>query len=399
MPDIIDANGLQVKTFTEIRQDLETGLRAIYGADINLDQNSPDGQLVGIIAQAATDLRELLVQINNSFDPDQALGRLLDERVVINNIERIGGTYTIQPISITTDRTVSLQGLDAAFNDPNGTGYTVQDDSGNRFILVDSETFTAGTYSRNFRAQEIGQVEVITGTITTPVTVVQGVTAINNPSAALEIGQREETDSQLRVRRQRSVALASNGYLNGLLGDILALDGVTAAKLYENYTDTTDGDGIPPHSTWLIVEGGANEGIAKTYYENKSYGSGMLGAVDVDIVTASGAIFTALFDRPDAADLHIRFDLKKTVPLFVFNLDTVKQYIADNLFYEIGDFAETSAVTAAAVAGIAAQGGGGVPINVEISDDGTTWVDYLAAPDPKTKWTLDVSRITITVVT
>lgn len=399
MPDIIDANGLQVKTFTEIRQDLETGLRAIYGADINLDQNSPDGQLVGIIAQAATDLRELLVQINNSFDPDQALGRLLDERVVINNIERIGGTYTIQPISITTDRTVSLQGLDAAFNDPNGTGYTVQDDSGNRFILVDSETFTAGTYSRNFRAQEIGQVEVITGTITTPVTVVQGVTAINNPSAALEIGQREETDSQLRVRRQRSVALASNGYLNGLLGDILALDGVTAAKLYENYTDTTDGDGIPPHSTWLIVEGGANEDIAKTYYENKSYGSGMLGAVDVDILTASGAIFTALFDRPDAADLHIRFDLKKTVPLFVFNLDTVKQYIADNLFYEIGDFAETSAVTAAAVAGIAAQGGGGVPINVEISDDGTTWVDYLAAPDPKTKWTLDVSRITITVVT
>lgn len=399
MPDIIDANGLQVKTFTEIRQDLETGLRAIYGADINLDQNSPDGQLVGIIAQAATDLRELLVQINNSFDPDQALGRLLDERVVINNIERIGGTYTIQPISITTDRTVSLQGLDSAFNDPNGTGYTVQDNSGNRFILVDSETFTAGTYSRNFRAQEIGQVEVITGTITTPVTVVQGVTAINNPSAALEIGQREETDSQLRVRRQRSVALASNGYLNGLLGDILALDGVTAAKLYENYTDTTDGDGIPPHSTWLIVEGGANEDIAKTYYENKSYGSGMLGAVDVDIVTASGAIFTALFDRPDAADLHIRFDLKKTVPLFVFNLDTVKQYIADNLFYEIGDFAETSAVTAAAVAGIAAQGGGGVPINVEISDDGTTWVDYLAAPDPKTKWTLDVSRITITVVT
>lgn len=399
MPDIIDANGLQVKTFTEIRQDLETGLRAIYGNDINLDQNSPDGQLVGIVAQVATDLRELLVQINNSFDPDQALGRLLDERVVINNIERIGGTYTIQPISITTDRTVSLQGLDAAFNDPNGTGYTVQDNSGNRFILVDSETFTAGTYSRNFRAQQIGQVEVITGTITTPVTVVQGVTAINNPSAALEIGQREETDSQLRVRRQRSVALASNGYLNGLLGDILALDGVTAAKLYENYTDTTDGLGVPPHSTWLIVEGGANDDIAKTYYENKSYGSGMLGAVDVDIVTASGAIFTALFDRPDAADLHIRFDLKKTVPLFVFNLDTVKNYIADNLFYEIGDFAETSAVTAAAVAGIAAQGGGGVPINVEISDDGTTWVDYLAAPDPKTKWTLDVSRIAITVVT
>lgn len=61
MPDIIDENGLQVKTFDEILQELKDGLRAIYGNDINLDQNSPDGQMVGIIAQVATDLRELLV--------------------------------------------------------------------------------------------------------------------------------------------------------------------------------------------------------------------------------------------------------------------------------------------------------------------------------------------------
>jgi len=398
MPDLIDATGLQVKTFSEIRSELESGLREIYGADINLDQNSPDGQMVGIVAQVATDLRELLVQVNNSFDPDRALGRLLDERVVINNIERIGGTYTIQPITIVVDRTVALQGLDADFNDPQGTGYTVQDNSGNRFILVDSETLTAGTYSRNFRAQEIGLVETIVDTIQTPVTIILGVVSVNNPSAALEVGQRQETDSQLRVRRERSVALASNGYLNGLLGDILAIDGVTAAKLYENYTDTTDSLGVPEHSTWLIVEGGANSDIANVYYENKSYGSGMKGAVTVDIATPSGGIFTALFDRPTAADLYIRFNLKKTIPLFIFDIATIANYIADNLTYEIGDFAETSLVTAAAMAGIAAQGGGGVPLDVEISDDGVVWTDYLDAPDPKTKWTLDVSRITITVV-
>lgn len=399
MPDIIDENGLQVKTFDEILQELKDGLRAIYGNDINLDQNSPDGQMVGIIAQVATDLRELLVQVNNSFDPDRAVGRLLDERVVINNIERIGGTYTIQPVELVVDRTVNLVGLDAEFNNPDGTGYTVQDNSGNKFILVDSATLTAGTHELNFRAQQIGQIETTVGTITTPVTIVPGVVSVNNPNGPVGIGQREETDSQLRVRRQQSVALASNGYLNGLLGDVLALDGVTAAKLYENVTNSTDAMGIPAHSTWLIVEGGANSDIGNTIYENKSYGSGMKGAVEVDIVTASGHTFTAKFDRPDSASLHIKFDLKKTVPLFIFNETIIKDYIAANLTYEIGDFAETSAVTASAVAGIASQGGGGVPINVLISDDGVTWVDFIDAPDPKTKWTIDATNIDITVVT
>ena len=151
MADSLDATGLVVKTLNEIVADLETGLRGIYGSDINLDQNSPDGQLVNIFAQAAVDIRELAQQIYNSFDPDLAIGRILDQRVVINNIERQGGTYTVQPIDIVVDRTVSLTGLDANYNDPDGTGYTVQDDEGNQFILIDSVELTAGSYTKNFR--------------------------------------------------------------------------------------------------------------------------------------------------------------------------------------------------------------------------------------------------------
>ena len=398
MPDLIDATGLQTKTLTEIKNDLNTGLRGIYGSDINLDQNSPDGQLVGILAQMAVDLRELITQVNSQFDPDQAVGRLLDQRVVINNITRAGGTYTTQPVDITVDRTVTLSGLDANFNDPAGVGYTVQDNAGTQFILVDTVTLTAGTHSLNFRAKTIGKVEVTVGTITNPVTIVLGVTAINNSSAPLEIGQDEETDAQLRVRRARSVAISSTGYLNGLLGEVLSLTGVSAARLYENYTETTDGNGIPPKSVWLIVEGGANSDIANLIYKNKSYGCGMLGAVDVDIVTASGAVFTAKFDRPTSQNLYISFYIKRTDPLFIFDTASVKQYIVDNLIYEIGDFAETSLVTEKAIAGIAAQGGGGVPINVEISDDDITWVDYLDVPSLDSKWTLSTARITITVV-
>ena len=396
MPDILDSDGLQVKTLAEITQDLEDGLKEIYGNDINLDQNSPDGQMVNIYAQAARDLRELIVSVNNGFDPDRAVGRILDERVVINNIERQGGTFTIQPIDITTDRTVDLTGLDDSFNDINGTGYTVQDDAGNEFILIDSATLTSGTTTKNFRAREIGQVETTVGTIENPVTIVLGVTGVTNSSAASEIGQDQETDAELRLRRQQSVAIASTGYLNGILAAILNLDGVTDAKVYENVTASTDSDGIPAHGIWCIVEGGANTDIGNTIYAKKTAGANMKGDVTVDIDTDSGAVFVAKFDRPTAEDLYIRFDIQPTNASATFDQALIKASIVASLSYNIGDFAETSEITTIARAAITENGGGGVVVNVEVSDDDATWVDYLAAPTKDAQWTLDVSRITIT---
>lgn len=396
MADLLNENGLQIKTLQEIVDDLEAGLRLIYGADINLDQNSPDGQMVGIFAQAAYDLRELAVTVNAFFDPDQALGAILDQRVALNNIARGGGTFTTIGITIIVDRTVDLQGLDGNYNDLDATGFTVQDDAGNQFILVDSATLTAGTHTLNFRAKELGAVLTTVATIVNQTTIVLGVVSVNNASAALEIGQDEETDAALRVRRQKSVALASFGYLNGLEGAILNLDGVSDAKIYENVTNITDADGIPEHGVWVIVEGGANSEIAYLIYSKKSYGANMKGAVEVNIATASGGVFTAKFDRPTADNLYIRFDIQPLDPSASFNLTAIKAAIASDLVYKIGESAETATVTAAALTAINTIGGGGVPVNVEISDDGISWVDYLETATKDNQWTISTSDIAIT---
>lgn len=396
MPNILDENGLQIKSLNEIVTELEQGMRNIYGEDINLDQNSPDGQALNIFAQASRDILELAQSIYTSMNPNSAVGRVLDERVAYNNIVRAGGTYTIQPIDLVISQTVTLDGLDDEFNNADGVGYTVQDDAGNEFILIDTVTLTAGNHTRNFRAKNIGLVETTVGTITTPKTVVLGVTSVNNSSAAAEVGTVQETDALLRSRRQQSVAIASNGYLNGIQAALLALDGVSDAKVYENVTNAADSDGIPAHGIWCIVEGGANNEIANVIYSKKSAGSNMKGGVTDDITTDAGAIFTARFDRPVVADLHIRFDIQDTIAAPIFNQALIKDSIVDSLTYTVGQFAETSRITAAALNAIDANGGGGVPVNVEISDDGSTWVDYLDAPTLHSQWGVDASRITIT---
>lgn len=398
MPDILNANGLTVETATEITQALVAGLQGIYGADINTDQNSPDGQMIGILTQMAVDIRELIVAVNGGFDPDQAAGAILDQRVAINNIARQGGTFTVQPISITTTATVTLQGLDGNFNDVNGTGYTVQDGSGNQFILSTTTTLTAGTTVCDFRAAKIGAVNVPINTIINPVTIVLGITAINNPSAAITVGQNQETDTQLRTRREQSVALATTGYLNGLLGAILNLPGVTEAVLYENDTGSTDGNGTPAHCIWLVVAGGSPSDIANQIYDKKSYGCNMRGSQTFDITTASGTVFTSKWDNPAPETLYIAFTIKTTVPSFSFNLPAIKAYIAAHLIYGIGEFAETSEITAIATAAIAAQGGGGVAVLMTISLDNITFTDFLAAATPDAQFTVATANIDITVV-
>lgn len=399
MPDSFGVNGLEVATASELTASLTTGLQGIYGADINVDQNSEDGQFIDIVTQMAVDIRELAVNVNAGMDPDQAQGAILDQRVALNNIQRQGGTYTQQPIDIVVTQTVPLQGLDSSANDPLGTGYTIQDGNGNKFILLDSATLTAGTHANIiFRAQAIGAVNLPINTITNPVTIIPGVASVNNSSAAISIGQNQETDPQLRTRRQSSVANSSTGYANGLEGALGNILGVTAAKVYQNRTGSVDANGIPAHGVWIIVNGGADSDIGNLIYQKINDGPTMRGNVSYSITTISGALFVALFDRPSAVNLWLKFSIQTTTPNYSFDQTSIKNYIAENLTYGIGDFAETSAPTSTAKAAIAAQGGGGVPLLMQVSSDGVTYTDFISAPTLASEWTLDPSRISITVL-
>ena len=110
MVNKVDTIGLTVDSLAESITSLTEDFREIYGADINVASNTPDGQLINLIAQIKTDLLTLLTGIYNSFDPDQAVGILLDQRCAINGVQRQGATFSFINIQITTDRALTLQG-------------------------------------------------------------------------------------------------------------------------------------------------------------------------------------------------------------------------------------------------------------------------------------------------
>lgn len=305
MPNAIGATGVTVNTREELIAFYSGAYRSIYGADINLDADSPDGQMMNIQVQATLDLQDLLVQIYNQFDPDNAIGNTLDQRVAINGIQRQAGTHTITNITIVASQALTLYGLDQAVI----PAYRVADNQGNEWELLESVAVPSnGTYVYSFQAVVPGAVLSVPNTITVPVTVVLGVTSVNNPTTYTTLGLNEESDVDLKIRRQKSVSLSSQGYLAGLLAALENITGVTSAFVYENVTGSTDGDGIPSHSIWVIVAGAFSAAaVANAIYTKRNAGCGMKGVQTYSIAQADGTFFVVRWDDVQAENLFIKF--------------------------------------------------------------------------------------------
>lgn len=395
MTDILNENGLQTSTAPELLQTLQNDFKNIYGEDVLLDSSTPDGQWLNILVQKGVDVRGLLTQLYNSFNPNNTQGSLLDQRCAINNVFRKAGTFTTVTVNVVTDRALTLQGLDDNYNNPEATGYTIQDNEGNRFILVNTTTLSTGSNSLLFRSESLGGVVVLPNTLTTPVTIVLGVVSVNNPTTANAIGTVEELDEELKVRRRQSVAISSFGYLNGLQAALLQLPGVTDAKVYENYTSSTDANGTPAHCIWVVMDGGAISDIAETIYSRKCPGTNMRGNITYTITTNAQTQFIAKWDNATVTPFYIKFNIKPTVADITFNQTAIKEYMEQRLMFNIGEFAETASITEIAQNAIDSVGGKGYAVNVEISTDQTTWVEYLS-PVVATRYS--VAGITITEI-
>ncbi len=391
--NVIDANGLTIKTRAQIIAELTNGgdgfagLLTIYGADINLDPNTPDGNFLNLVAQAAVDVEEQLASIYASFDPDQAVGTSLDARCALNGVIRKGGTRTTQLVTVTVTQALTLPGVDTVPDAP----FIVADATGNQFRLIATNVFGgAGSANLNFEAVEIGAILVAANTITNVVTVTTGVSGVTNGVLAGVTGTDEESDYALRLRRQQSVETPSKGFLQGLLGSLLALDGVTSAIVLENVGSAPDGNGIPGHSIWAIVDGGTNADVANAIYVKRTAGCGMKGGVSVNVTQVDGTIFAVLFDRPTAENLWINLNAAAISGPAVDN-PALRAFLLANLSYTIDQPADASAIVALAKtfipnASISAEG---------VSNDGVTYVALQNNATVNRRWALAPARVKI----
>lgn len=388
----IGINGLVTQDLEEIRQDLINKFKSIYGQDINLEQNSPDGQWINILAQEKKDILDLFTQFYNNLDPERVIGIPQQILYKLNGLIIQAYTYSYVYVNVTVTEDITLQGLDDNIDSVDGTGYTVRDENGNRWILASTQNLSAGTYLLNFRAADLGSITALPNTINVMETIIRGVAGVNNPANNYITGNTGESSAQFRRRRNQAMAVPSQGFDESTQSQMLNLPNVTQCKVYDNRSDEVV-NGIPAHGIWIIVEGGTPAEIGRVIYNNLPPGIPMKGSQQVQVPKINGDILTVLYDVPTSVPLYVRATIKN-----FSSTDIDEMYIKEQLSqieYNIQERAETSYVTAVLKEAV---GESGNPYNVEISLDGTTWAEDLEPAGLDEFFTIQPDNITLEVV-
>lgn len=358
MPNQITKDGITIRSLEEIKDliingdDNTQGLQQIYGEDAVFESDSPDGQLVGIFAQAIRDLEELALQVYSSFDPDQAVGTSLDNRVLYNGVRRKGGTYTIIPVQVVCGNLpTTIYGLnDVEIGDERL--FTVIDNIGNEFFLINTRSLSANeSISLTFRAKEIGAVQIAPNSITRQRNINMNIKSVSNPNKAFIIGEEQETDEQLRIRRSKAVGYGLMGSVEVLQNALRQLENVTDVAIFENNTDEDDysdvaGGYFPAHYIWAIVEGGDPEKIAATIFLRLNLACGMnlsaLNRETVPVENALGGVDYIYFNRPGIEPLLLRITAEPRNNRAFLNQDYFKKELVKNLNFSIFSPASTT---------------------------------------------------------
>lgn len=294
----IDANGITAPTYADVYAYFQAKYQAIYGTDVYIDPDSQDGQLLAVFAQAIADCNAVSIGIYNSFSPAKAVGAALSSNVKINGIQREAPSYSSADLTL-----VGQAGTTIA----NGIA---KDGNNNQWALPATVTIPpAGQITVTAVCTTIGAVAALAGTINQIGTPTRGWQSVTNASDA-SLGAPVETDAALRARQTVSTALPSQTVLDGIVGAVANLPGVTRYAPYENDTNVTDANGIPSHSITLVVEGGDATAIANAIAVKKTPGGGTYGTTTIVTTNRYGMPVKINFfrstDAPVSAVVAIR---------------------------------------------------------------------------------------------
>lgn len=282
----IDATGISAPAFSDILDFLKSKYQGIYGPDTYLEDDSKDGQLLAIFASCINDANAVAISVYNAFSPATAQGANLSSVVKINGIARaIASASTVDVTIVGVVGTTITNGV-------------VQDTNQVNWDLPASVTIPpAGEITVTATCEQPGAVSAAPGTVTTIATPTRGWQTVTNASAA-SLGNPVEEDADLRVRQASSTALPSLTVLDGIIGAVKAITGVTRVAAYENDTNVIDTNGLPPHVISLVVEGGDATAIANAIAAKKTPGGGTYGTTTVTVNDVYGIPHPINFFRP-----------------------------------------------------------------------------------------------------
>lgn len=365
----VTPEGFKKKTREVIQDDLAKRYRARLGASLRTDASSRGGQLLGLFSDLASELWDLAQAVDASFDPDAADGVQLDELSGITGTLRNKALASTVEVILTGDNATPVPAESQVRVLATGVKFTTEDAAtlANATLMavsavvaigdlryVNAQTGTAsGSPNRIYRCTvggtvaslppvagastytdansvswtligegsaydlvdatctETGPKAAPAGTIDTIDSPTSGWFSVNNILDA-ELGRDLENGTDMRARREEEAQSAEgSSSLPGVAEAVGKVEGVTSCFVFENVTDVTDVDGVPPHSLEVLVEGGDDAAIRQAIYESKSGGIRTHGSVVGNVTDSGGFVHEIRFSRPTVVNVYVTITLTK----------------------------------------------------------------------------------------
>ena len=354
-------------TYTDLLDAFETKAKELFGSTINLSVRSPLGLFLRIFAWFAGLTWQLAEDIYSSGFIDSSAGVSLARLGAFIGIRLLAAQKATGVLKITGEAGAVVY-----------SGFIVQARNNQRFVTLESVTIAAdGTVTAPIQAYEPGpEGNMAAGSIDTVVTPLAAVVSVTNPESTIG-GRNRETDQEFRERYARSVDKPGGSNTDAVRAQLLETPGVVTAVVWENETDETDADGLPPHSIEAIVYGGADAIVAAAIHARKAAGVQTHGGSSVQLLDASGRLKTVRFSRPTTVPVYMRVSSLVTGSAYAGDA-SLQAALVDYIGSAEGDIATSGLPIGEKVyynrlMDPVNETTGVVDYTLEISSDGATW--------------------------
>lgn len=273
----ITDEGIESTSLATYKSNLETTFQNSLGNDLDLDAQTPQGQMIGILSVGFSQIDDSIVQLFQLLNIYNCAGQQIDGYGALFNVSREAATYSTVIATVTGVASTEIP-----------AGSQAETTNGDLFEASANITIeSGGTGSGEFQAVESGPIEIEANSLTQIITNVIGWETVNNADAGTE-GENEEDDLVYLNRYFGEIYKNANGTVESVRAAVLAVDGVIACNVAENNTSenvTKQSVELLPHSIAVIVNGGDSQDIGDAIYDKKSDGCDTEGA-DTGLQTA-----------------------------------------------------------------------------------------------------------------
>lgn len=300
----LDETGVVVPETANIQTDVENEYKAVFGQDLVVTPNTPQGVLITAEVLARSNVVANNAALANQINPNVAGGVFLDAIWALTGGQRL-------PATKTSVLDVTLGGL-AGTLIPAGSQASLVD--GTLFASVSDVTLDgSGVGSVEFQAVDAGPVAVNVGALSQIVTGVLGWDTVTNPTAGAP-GRNVESDLSARLRRKNTLGAQNVALPVAISSGVYGVDGVRSLVFRENTASTTqtiDGVSMVAKSIFVCVDGGTDGDVAAAILAHKSLGAAMNGTTTVNTTDpATGQVYPVKFQRPDPIAVQARVTVR-----------------------------------------------------------------------------------------